>query len=339
MGENPPVIYLLNGEDEPAITQFTASLLAKLGDSAMAELNTSRLDGRMVSLEELEASAASMPFLVKRRLVILIHPTARITTPAVRKKFLNLLERLPASAALVLVEHQLLTPEKDWKKGTRHWLEKWAQKQEGRVLMRRFPVPQGAAMVRRIQERAKTAGGQFTNQGAVLLAALVGDNPLIAEQEVHKLLAYVNYARPVGPEDVELLTAEKGQVDVFALVDAIGSRDGRNAINFFHRLLREQDFFSIFGMVVRQFRLLILSREYMDSGGNAEDAAQALKLHPYVAKKAYLQANKFTLSDLEKIYTHLLNIDSAVKVGEMDGVLALDAMIASLTTSPVSNSN
>jgi DNA polymerase III subunit delta len=339
MGENPPVIYVLNGEDESAITQFTASLMAKLGDSAMAELNTSRLDGRTVSLEELEASAASMPFLVKRRLVILMHPIARISTPAVRTKFLKLLERLPASVALVLVEVQLLTPEKEWNKGTRHWLEKWAEKQEGRVYMRRFPAPQGEAMARRIQERAKAAGGQFTHQGAFMLASLVGDNTLIADQEVNKLLAYVNFARPVAPEDVELLTAEHGQVDIFAMVDAIATLNGREAINLFHRLLREQDFFSIFGMVVRQFRLLILSREFIESGGKAADAARVLKLHPYVAKKVYLQANKFTLSDLEKIYSHLLDIDSAVKVGETDGVLALDALIASLTTSLVSNSS
>jgi DNA polymerase III subunit delta len=335
MGENPPVIYLLNGEDELAITRFTASLLAKLGDSAMADLNTSRLDGRTITLEELESAASAMPFWVKRRLVIVTYPTARLTTPAARDKFMKLLERLPATVALVLIEHKLLTTEKERKEKKVHWFEKWAVKHKERVLIKHFPVPKGEAMVRRILESAKAAGGQFSHQGAALLASLVGDNTLIAEQEVHKLLAYVNFTRPVEAEDVELLTADQGIVDVFAMVDALGSRDGRNAVNLFHRLLREQDFFSIFGMVVRQFRLLILSREFMEGGGKAEDAAQVLKLHPYVAKKVYIQANKFTLSDLEKIYSHLLDIDTAVKGGELEGVLALDSMIARLTTSPV----
>jgi DNA polymerase III subunit delta len=337
MGENPPVIYLLNGEDELAITQFTASLLAKLGDPAMADLNTTRLDGRTLSLEELEASAAAMPFLVKRRLVIVLHPTTRLTTPSTRNKFLKLLERLPATVALVLIEHKLLTTEKERKEKKVHWLEKWAEKQGDRVYFKRFPVPRGEAMVRRIQERAKAAGGQFSYQAASLLASLIGDNTLAAEQEVHKLLAYVNYNRPVEAEDVEHLTADQGIVDVFAMVDALGGLDGRKATNLFHRLLREQDFFSIFGLVVRQFRLLILSREFIEEGGNAADAARVLKLHPYVAEKVYLQARKFTLPELEKIYARLLEIDSAVKVGEVDGVLALDSMIASLTTSPVSN--
>jgi DNA polymerase III subunit delta len=337
MGDQPPVIYLLNGEDELAITQFTASLLAKLGDSAMADLNTSRLDGRTLSLEELEAAAAAMPFLVKRRLVIVLHPTSRLTTPSTRDKFLKLLDRLPTTAALVLVEYKSLTSDKERKEKKIHWLEKWAEKQGSRVFLKRFPQPKGEAMVRRIQEMAKSAGGQFSHQAAAMLASLSGDNPLMAEQEVHKLLAYANFSRVVEAEDVEHLTSDQGNVDVFAMVDALGSLDGRRAVNLFHRLLREQDFFPIFAMVVRQFRLLIIAREYMEEGGKAEDAARVLKLHPYVAEKVYLQARKFTLSDLENIYARLLEIDSAVKVGEVDGVLALDTMIARLTTSPVSN--
>jgi hypothetical protein len=38
MGVNPPVVYLLHGDDEIAIAQFVANLKARLGDPASAAL-------------------------------------------------------------------------------------------------------------------------------------------------------------------------------------------------------------------------------------------------------------------------------------------------------------
>ena len=331
MSENPPVVYLLHGDDEYAITQFVAGLLAKLGDSAMAELDTVRLDGRTANLAELETAASTLPFFVKRRLVIVANPTARLNTPASRAKFTSLIERVPPAIALALVEYKLLTEERERKKGKLHWLEEWASQAGERVFLRAFILPQGPAMVKRIQDQAKTAGGSISSPAAELLATLVGDNPRISEQEIQKLLAYVNFRRPVDIEDVEHLTADQGHGDVFAMVDAIGNRDGRKAINMLHRLLAEQDALSIFGMVVRQFRLLLLAREFMDEGGQAKDAARVLKLHPYVAEKVSLQARRFDISSLEAIYRRLLELDEAMKTGEIEGSLALDTLIASIT--------
>ncbi|RPI31596.1 MAG: DNA polymerase III subunit delta, partial [Chloroflexota bacterium] len=254
MSENPPVVYLLHGEDEYAITQFVATLVAKLGDPVMADLNVARLDGRSISLEDLETATHTLPFLVKRRLVVLTNPLARLNSPIARKKFLTQLDHVPPTVALVLIEYRILTEERDRKKGQIQWLEKWALEGGERVYTKAFPLPQGQAMTRRIQEMAKAAGGQISHQAADLLGSLVGENPRAADQEIQKLLAYADYRRTVEVEDVEHLTADQGHGDIFALVDAIGNRDGRKAQNMLHRLLSEQDALSIYGMVVRQFR-------------------------------------------------------------------------------------
>jgi len=114
------------------------------------------------------------------------------------------------------------------------------------------------------------------------------------------------------------------------MVDALGNRNGRVAFAMLHRLLSHQDALSIFGMVVRQFRFLLQSREILDNGGGEADVVRLLKLHPYVARKFVAQAQRFTLPDLEAIYHRLLNIDIAAKSGQMDGELSLDLLIADL---------
>lgn len=331
MTDSAPVVYLLHGEDEFAIAQFVSDIEAKLGDAATAAMNTTRMDGRSFDPAEFGAVVNAMPFLAKRRLVVLTNPLAAVNSQPARQSFLDQLERIPSTTALVLVENRYLTDERDRRKGKLNWLERWAQENSERVYLRAFVLPKGAAMAHWIQDRAKSFGGQFTPQAAALLASLVGDNPRLADQEIQKLLAYVDYHRVIEPDDVEALTADYEQGDIFEMVDALGNQDGRRAMGMLHRLLESQDPFSIFGMIVRQFRLLLLTREVLDNGGQAGEVARLLKLHPYVADKMSKQARHFTVPVLEQVYHRLLDIDEAMKTSQMTGDLALDTMVAALT--------
>ena len=332
MTVSPPVIYLLHGEDEFAIAQFVAELKARLGDPSLAEMNTSTLDGRSASFNELVTATSAVPFLAPRRLVVLTHPLARFSNDPARGKFLEHLEKIPDSTALVLIEHRPLTDDASRKKKKIHWLEEWALKAGGgRILMRSFNVPVGGAMVDWIQKRAVEAGGKFTYQAAGLLASLVGSDVRLADQEIQKLLAYTNLSRSVEAEDVDLLTPSAGVGNIFALVDALGNRNGQQAVKMFHHLLAEQEVLSIFGMVVRQFRLLLLAKEILEDWGGEREIARLLKVQPFVAQKLAGQARKFTLPTLESIYRRLLEMDAANKSGEMEASLALDTLIADLT--------
>lgn len=326
---NPPVIYLLHGDDEFAMKREVADMEAKVGDPGTATMNVTRLDGRTYPLDQLLSVASAMPFLARRRLVILSEFLGRISGSTARKSFTEMLEKVPDTTALVLMEPKVLIPWPERKKGKQHWLEKWAQEQGERVFVKEFSLPKGRAMISWIQEQARELGGQFTPQAAELLATLVAEDPRQASQEIHKLMAYVNYRRPVEPDDVQNLTADSNQGDIFAMVDAIGLQDSRTAANMLHRLLESQDPLSLFGMVVRQFRLLLLAREVLDQGG---DVPRQLKIHPFVAEKISAQARRFRSGDLEAVYHRLVDLDAAIKTGMIEAEIGLDTFIADFTT-------
>jgi DNA polymerase-3 subunit delta len=84
-------------------------------------------------------------------------------------------------------------------------------------------------------------------------------------------------------------------------------------------------------MVIRQFRLLLLAREVLDSNGNQKDVEKALGVHPFVAEKTTRQARSFTLPLLERIYHRLLEIDEGAKTGQVALDLALDMLVVELT--------
>jgi DNA polymerase-3 subunit delta len=86
----------------------------------------------------------------------------------------------------------------------------------------------------------------------------------------------------------------------------------------------------VFAMVVRQFRLLLLAREALDSGTLASRLAPALDVHPFVAQKLAAQARNFDLPSLETVYRRLRDIDEEVKSGRIELDTAMESLVAQL---------
>jgi DNA polymerase-3 subunit delta len=320
MDRRTPTVYLLHGDDDLAVSEFIARLKDKLGDPSTVCLNTQVFSADGLDMAALAEACAAMPFLARRRLIVLQRASAAMTgDPARRERFLALLDGLPPSTALVLVEPQELSQKSP--------LMKWAESHADQSFVKAMNAPHGPAFVEWLQQRAHQLEGKIDPQAAFLLAELVGDDPRRAEQELAKLLDYVDRARPVETQDVERLTPFGGQSDVFAMVDALGARDGQMALGHLHRLLEDEPALYALAMIIRQFRLLLLAREALDTG---RDPRQALRLHPYVASKLSTQARHFTLQQLERIYHQLLEMDLAIKTGKTEDVVALDSLLADL---------
>jgi DNA polymerase-3 subunit delta len=337
MPEAKPIVYILRGDDQQAIEDHLKSLYAKIGESNVAEMNITRLVGKSTSLNDLRAAALAMPFLTERRLVVLedaLQSYSGREKQRERKEFLKLLDSLPQSTGLVLVvpdSKKYAHGAMRWEKlDENHWLMKWSREAGSCAYVIDCPLPAEREMQGWIQKKVNEMDGRITSQGAATLAEYVGNNTQRAVREINKLLTYVNFERPIEDDDVRKLTAQDRQADIFNLVDAIGSRDGGKALDLMHLLLEEMEFVQLFGMIVRQFRLLLEAREIMDDGGKTGDIAQILHQPNFVARKITGQAERFDLSTLEGIYHHLLQIDLNSKTGQMDGDVALDVLIARL---------
>jgi DNA polymerase-3 subunit delta len=191
-------------------------------------------------------------------------------------------------------------------------------------------LPRLKEMTGWIVNETKNQGGQIEPRAAEMLKDMTGVDTRQAGMEIAKLLAYVNWRRPVTGSDVEAVCIVTSQQSVFDFVDALSNGNGRSAQHLLHRLLESEDPFSLWGMVIRQFRLLIQAREILDGRGNKDDVARALGVHPFVAEKAAGQAAHFSMGSLEAIYRRLLKIDEGVKTSQLTLDLALDTLVVEL---------
>ena len=321
-----PNIHLLYGNDEYAIARKIRGFESDFTDPTTAGMNTARLEARSMTEDELNNAVNSMPFLAPHRLLILSNPSARYVNAGARKKFEEFLSHAPDTARLVI--HELI----EYKDAEKHWLVKWAGKNMSAVKVQAFFLPRPKDMPGWIVNEAKNQGGGIESQAASKLAEMVGVDTRQAGMEIAKLLAYVNWARPIRESDVEAVCIVTSQQSVFDFVDALSIGNGKSAQKLLHRLLENEDPFSLWGMVVRQFRLLIQAREILDGRGNKDDVARALNVHPFVAEKTSSQAGRFSMDSLENIYRRLLKIDEEVKTGQITLDLALDTLIMDLKT-------
>jgi DNA polymerase-3 subunit delta len=322
MPENPPVI-ILHGNDEYAISGHIEKLCAGLGDPSTADMNIARFDGRLgLDFEALNTAVNAAPFLAPRRIAVLMHPGSAFASPEGRKRFIDFLDKAQPTTVIALVEYNELKRD--------YWLLKWAAKAGARAGVHVYNLPKRWEMPRWIESETKKLGGKIEPDAAARLSEMVGEDPRIATQELTKLLTYVNYARPVTLLDVERVSIVSAQGNVFELVDALGQGDGKKAQQVLHQLLDEEEAFELWGMVIRQFRLLLQARELLDAGESVLQIQKELGLHEFVAQKVTSQAKRFSLSALESIYHNLLEIDEGAKTSQVPLDLALDLLVVDL---------
>jgi len=322
MSETPSIL-ILHGNDEFAISAHIDILCAGLGDPATAELNIARFDGRVgLDFEALNTAVNAAPFLAPRRVVVLFHPGAAFPSAESRKKFTGLLDKAQPDATIALVENEELRRD--------HWLLKWASAAGGRAGVHVYSMPKRWEMPRWIESEAKKQGGRIDPDAAARLSEMVGQDTRIAAQELTKLLTYVNFERPIRLLEVEKVSLVSAQGSVFELVDALGQNDGKKAQRVLHQLLEDEEAFELWGMVIRQFRLLLQAREMLDERLSVAEIQKALGMHEFVAQKVSSQAGRFTMSALEAIYHKLLEIDEAAKTSQVPLDLALDTLIVEL---------
>ncbi|MEA3346116.1 MAG: DNA polymerase III subunit delta [Chloroflexota bacterium] len=324
------MFYILHGDDEFSRSEALAGLRERMGDPAMAELNTTHFDGREVSLAELQHACDTIPFFSDRRLVIvdglLTHLQKRASTEEGKKALQGLVEylpRMPHTTRLIFAEPRKIE--------ARHPLRRLIARDEALGFEREFRLPQGRELTRWVSQRVREQGGNITSEATDQLVAFVEDDLRLLAQEIEKLLVYVDRSRPITKEDVQLLVSDVRKANIFNMVDALGQRDGETASQLLHRLLEGGDHpLALLGMMTRQIRILIQVKELHQEGLRRRDIAKKLGLHPFVVRKGLAQERNFTMEQLESIHRRLLDTDVAIKRGQVESVLGLDMLIAGL---------
>lgn len=363
------MLYILHGEDELTRSEELAKLRQKLGDPIIASLNTTTLSGRDLSLPALVLACSAIPFGAERRLVIVQDFWSRFELPKERKPkerkpkerrpeqrqpeqpqpeerqpemsaadaalikgLLEYLPRMPESTRLVFSESRNLEDPK----ARNPAFDQLPADHKG-IYCKAFPAPKPGQLPRWIAQRMAAKSGSIHPQAAQELSQLVGSNLRQLDQELEKLLAYVDYERMVTVTDIRKVVASAHTINIFALVDAMGMRQTQKAVEHLHDLLDAGEHpLGLLSMIERQFRMLLQMKELRQEGAGIDDIRRTLGIpekQTFIVEKGLRQAQHFSMARLESIYSHLAEVEQAIKTGEISDVLALDLLVVELCAS------
>ncbi|MFN2165027.1 MAG: DNA polymerase III subunit delta [Anaerolineae bacterium] len=336
------MFYILQGEDEFSRAEALAKVRAEVpgGDPAMAELNTTVLDGGKLTLGELRHHCDTIPFLAEGRQVIVYGLLSRLAPgrkardqddteeePAWKRAYLQdlaaYLPDLPPTTTLIFVEPKAIPASQA--------ILKLARAQTGDTFVQQFDQPKERDLPGWIQRRVRGKKGTMSGEAVTLLAALVGNDLRLLDQEIEKLLLYTG-ERQISSEDVRALVSRAREASIFDLVDCVGHRQSAEALRLLHQMLDDLEHpLYLLTMLARQVRILIQVSDLREQRLSENEMASRLKLHPFVVKKGLAQARNFTLAQLEAAHQRVVETDWAIKTGEMEDVLALDLLVVGLT--------
>lgn len=333
--------YIFHGEEDFLRAAELKKLRDKMGDPQFAALNITTLDGRRLSFAELRHHADAVPFLADKRLVIVEGMLARLdppkkrpggseeaeeqeqeSDPELKEQLLAYLPHLPETTRLVFVETKTLAKNNP--------ILKLAEKDKRAAYVRHFVAPSLQELPNWIVQHTERKGYTIEFSAANDLALYVGPNLRALDAELEKLIAY-RHGERIRRQDVQAMVAPAQEANIFELVDAMGQRQTRTALELVHnQLCQNANEFYLLSMITRQYRLLLQIRDLVARGLTAEQIQKQLDLHPFVARKMLEQSRHYSVEQLERIMHRLLETDVALKTGRLEPLLAFDLLVIEL---------
>lgn len=297
-------LVLMVGENlfsmEEEVARWKNAFLEKHGD-----LNYESLSADESKLENLSASILATPFLGEKRLVIIRHFLASKNADE-QKKILSSLERLPDSTVLVFLEFG--------KPDARTALFKYLSKE---ATLKNYDLPEGLALIQKIESFIHTQQGQIERGAAELLASRLGKDSLALHQEMEKLLLLAK-GIPITRVMVEKICQDNSEESIFKLTDELSRRNIKGALQTLRTLeIQGEEASYLFAMILRQVRLLLEIQSHLTKGLKEPEIATKMKVHPYVVKLAAQQCKRFKEAELKTLLQGLLNLDRRLKTGKI----------------------
>ena len=314
------MIFLFHGPDEFSIREAVQKQLKAALPAETADLNLSRLAGDQVTADALRFACEAAPFLADRRAVVVDRFFSQKKTTHT-EAVAAYLPNVPANTLLLFVESD--APPKTGPAAR--------ALDAAKVKVQHYGPLNGAALTRWIKDRAKTLGGQFSDQAAQVLGSFVGGELGVVSNEVAKLVAYAGPGKVVEADHVRLLVNQAAETNIFALVDAVAQGELRAALRSLQLLVESGARAPyVVGMVGRQVRLVLQARDCLERGVPAAEAARIMGTSGFPVQKAMGQARAFSREQLGRMHERVLAADMAVKTGRETEEVALELLVTDL---------
>lgn len=160
----------------------------------------------------------------------------------------------------------------------------------------------------------------------------VGTSLELIKNEIDKLCDYTYGSDSITRKDIDEVTHKTLESNIFKMVDGIGKKDAQAAVSILDNLLfQKENHLMILGMIIRQYRLLLYTRLYIDEKYDMETIKNKLGIkRDFILDNLLNQVKIYDKKSLIKSLNACLETDMRIKSGSFDIELALEMLIVKL---------
>src|SRR5499427_2417106 len=189
-----------------------------------------------------------------------------------------------------------------------------------------------AAAVALARAMAKEQGVEFERGAAEDLAEFVAADLMRLKTEIEKLATFAGARKQIRREDLSALVVSEKTTTVWELADMLATRQGKKALEFLDRLLREgEEPLQMLGAITWMYRKLVEASE-VRGVSNGYQAARALGMRPEQAELALQSARKISKARLLAGLGALQRADDRLKGGREEARTVMEFLVAELTS-------
>lgn len=330
-------LYLFYGPEEYLKKNYTDYIEKNLISEELKLLNKVVLEGK-VSSASIISNCETLPVFSERKIVVVKNSglfKGKKNTDEKEKKssdtkgkkgksedeLANFLQNVPAHTCLIFIE-----PEIDKR-------VKYVEIIKNNGLIVEFDFRKPEEMASWAVKRMKSLNHEMDMNTAAQLVEYCEQGMDDVSNEITKLCAYTGDRQKITMADIRKVCTRSVKSRVFDLTDAIAARQSAKALMFLNDMaVLKEPMQKIMFMIARQFRQLLHVKLLLGEGAAQPEITSKLKLNPYISGKIIRQAQSFSLEKLEAAISKGLELDLAVKTGEIGDRTAIELLITSLTT-------
>lgn len=313
------MIIFLYGQDAYSSRQRLKEIVEDFNKENLNKLDIEHLDGKKIDFQGFRDGFQTISMFSKKKLIVL---SDVFSNSELKKEILDFLKKKKDLKEVIIFYEEGEVKKED---SLFKFLKNNAQSQEFKSL----EIRESKDWIVKEFEKYKV---KISPEIPEILIKFIGNDLWRLSNEIKKIATFkIKKREKVSLADIVLLTKSKIETDIFTTVDAFSSGDKKKALTLIHRHLEKGDSpLYLLSMLKFQINNLLIVRDLVEKQMPFSYILNKSNLHPFVVRKNWRLAQKFTLEQLKKIYRKIFKLELKIKTGKIDPVLALDILIAEI---------
>ncbi len=306
--------YLLIGSEGYLKKQYRDKLVDSMVNSDDT-MNYYYAEGNNPDLNNIYELGETLPFFAERRVIVMENTGLLKKASDVNEHF----EKFPDTTYVIMVEEKV-----DKRNGLYKWFGKHGYVSE-------MDKPDEKMLVSWVKKLCAEANKTIDDATIYYMIQHMGMEMYLLKNELEKLFSYCCNQTHITLEDMKAVCIDEAEDKVFDMLDAIGNRNQKKALQLYRDLLElRKPAMQILALLIRHFNILMQVSGL--TGKDNKTIASLAGIAPYFVKSYAKQAEAYTFEQLKSMLEQCQKTDYEVKTGKIKDVVGVELLIVKFSS-------